>query len=140
MVIPNYQNTMNEFVRSLTENPQNAIATLEGKEPLMKNLVVYRYLLDMAGIEDTNEVLDTVITMLQNRSLNCLGSIFDRNDRTSCNHSTKNLEEHFFFLLRAVFSIGLPVGILDPLRSIALNETNENHCFCRRFQTVFNET
>ena len=71
--------------------------------------------------------------MLQNRSLNCLGSIFDRNDRTPFNHSTKNLEEHFFFLLQAVFSIGQPVGILDPLRSIALNETNENQLFLPTF-------
>ena len=56
-VVPDYQNKMNEFVKGLTENRQNAIATLAGKEPLMKNLVVYRYLLDMAGILDTNDVL-----------------------------------------------------------------------------------
>ena len=133
LVIPNCQNTMTEFVKGLTDNHQNAITILERKDSLVKNLVVYRYLLDITRIENNGEVFQTVLAALKNRSFNCLGNILDRNDRLSRNHTTQNLEEHFFFLLQVVFSIGRPVGILDPLRSIALNETNENQLFLSTF-------
>ena len=126
LVIPEYPNTLTEFVKGITANPANAITVLGAKQPLMKNLIVYRYLLDSLGREVAPEGLQVLREAVQNRSLHVLDNIVNPNNRVSpYNHSSQNLEQHFLFLLQTVFSTQQNVGILDPLKNIALNRTNE---------------
>ena len=126
LVIPEYPNTSTEFVKGITANAANAITVLGAKQPLMKNLIVYRYLLDSLGREVAPEGLQVLREAVQNRSLHVLDNIVNPNNRVSpYNHSSQNLEQHFLFLLQTVFSTQQNVGILDPLKNIALNRTNE---------------
>ena len=126
LVIPEYPNTVTEFVKGITANPANAIAVLGAKQPLMTNLIVYRYLLDSLGREVAPQGLQVLLEALQNRSLHVLENIVNPNNRVSPhNHRSQNLEQHFLFLLQTVFSTQQNVGILDPLKNIALNRNNE---------------
>ena len=134
LVIPEYPNTLTEFVKGITANPANAIAVLGRKQRLMKNLIVYRYLLDSLGREVAPQGLQVLIEAVQNRSLHVLGNIVNRNDRVSpYNHRSQSLEQHFLFLLQIVFSTQQNVSILDPLKNIALSRTNEANLYFPTF-------
>ena len=127
LVIPNYQNTLTEFLGALSFNLQDAILTLETKDSLMANLILYRYLVDCGKDKAPSEIA-------QNQKLKLMERVCDENDILSPLKDQKHLDHHFFFLLNAVFlSESLKKSILVPLRSICVEGANENNLLLPTF-------
>ena len=127
LVIPNYQDTLTEFLEALSFNLHNAILTLETKDSLMANLILYRYLVDCGKDKAPSEIT-------QNQKWKLMERVCDENDSLSPLKDQKNLEHHFFFLLNAVFlSENSKKSILVPLRSICVEGANENNLLLPTF-------
>ena len=134
LVIPGYDYKLKEFLTNMISNSKAAYNNLQREEPLMKNLIIYRLLLDFGKNEVPNEGLRSLLEALQDQTLGALDMIVNRTHRMSPhNHVKQALSQHFFFLLQAIFTLQESAGILEPFKNIALNGVNVNQLYLPTF-------
>ena len=131
LMVPNYQAVLTEFIKSSSVNLLQASTSLENRDAFVRNLIIYRHLLDFGGLQEVPAEL------VQNQKLQIPPEVLDRNHLICpVNHSIQDLDHHFLFLLHSFYMASRKSGILKPFQELIVKSLDESQLYLPTFPDV----